>query len=110
MFDQLREAGRVVLHPCGHAEVPKLGEHQHLAGVQKQVRSAFNEHLRACVSPSPAETRGNPHVPEVPRLGKGNGNGRERVTVGEGKERVDALAQRDEEDAFEAARRLRSVS
>lgn len=67
MFDELKDARRVVLHPCGHAEVPKLAEHQHLAGATKQVRSALNEHMKGCVSPSPAVPRDDPQVPDVPR-------------------------------------------
>lgn len=117
MFDALVSAGRVVVHPCGHAEVPKLSDHQHLAGVQKQVRSAFNEHLKECVSRSPANPREDPRNPVETRLGKVR-NGKDVVregTVREGQESArataDALARRDEEDAAEAAMRppLRAV-
>ena len=86
MFDQLTAIGRIVLHECGHAEVPKLGDHQHLAGSTKQVRSSFNEHLRGCVSPTPAHPREDPRTPadpreSPPRLGK------ERVRSGDGTEK-----------------------
>lgn len=80
MFDQLVTIGRIVLHPCGHAEVPKLGDHQHLAGATKQVRSSWIEHQRTCLPRIPAETRGDPPIPESPRPG----NGKERVGSGDG--------------------------
>jgi hypothetical protein len=67
MFEALVESRRIVLYPCGHAEVPKLADHQHLAGISKQVRTAFNEHLKGCVSRSPAATREDPRIPESPR-------------------------------------------
>lgn len=90
MFEQLRAAGRVVLHECGHVEVPKLSDHQHLAGSTKQVRTTFNEHLRGCVSPSradPQEPAGNREPPH--RLGNGNGKVRS-VKVSEGIKRASA--------------------
>lgn len=111
MFDQLVSIRRIVLHDCGHAEVPKLGSHQHLAGVAKQVRTALNEHMRECVSPTPASPRELPPIPVETRLGKersGNGQGMEgSVTVREGKgssrASADALAMRDAEDEAEVA-------
>jgi hypothetical protein len=83
MFNELVGAKRVVLHPCGHAEVPHLVEHQHLAGTTKQVRTALNEHLRTCVtrtSPqTPADPREPPQTPATVSKGKG--------VVSEGKDR-----------------------
>lgn len=74
MLSQLIAAERVVRHECGHLEVPRLAEHQHLAGAMKQVRTTMNEHLRKCLSPQiPAETREGPRVPDDPRPVKGNG-------------------------------------
>jgi hypothetical protein len=58
MFGELADAGRVVLYPCGHAHVPRLGEHQRLSGATKQVRSVEREH-----SLCPAVSRDNPHSP-----------------------------------------------
>lgn len=114
MFDQLVAIGRIVLHECGHAEVPKLGDHQHLAGPAKQVRTAFNEHLRACVSPTPATPREVPPIPVETRLGKeregkamegGQGrNGTESARAS-----AEALARRDSEDEEEAAERRRKL-
>lgn len=82
MFEELIEAKRVILHPCGHALIPRMADHQHLAGSTKRVISVFNEHLRetSTAPQSPAETRGNPQSPAPVRLGK------ERV--GEGQERL----------------------
>jgi hypothetical protein len=70
MFDQLASVGRVVLYPCGHAQVPRLTDHQHLAGASKQVQTAFNAHLKECVSRTPATPRDSPPNPVEPRLGK----------------------------------------
>lgn len=94
MLDELRIKGRVILHPCGHLEVPKLADHQRLAGPTKQVRTVFSEHLKACIAakkeaPSdppphvPADPRDFPLIPDPVRNGKErngnrNGNGQER--------------------------------
>jgi len=66
MFDQLVTAGRVMAHPCGHAEVPTLTEHQHLGGSTKQVRTVFNDHTRGCLT-TPRES---PRMPADARIGK----------------------------------------
>lgn len=74
MMAGLIECGRVSLAPCGHGYIPKLVEHQHLAGFTKQVRTVENEHLKECISrPSsltPADTRDIPRMPEDSRPGK----------------------------------------
>jgi hypothetical protein len=86
MFAQLVTSERVVLHPCGHAEVPKLGTHQHLASLDKQVRGSLKEHLSKCSPQSPAETRGNPRTPGEITLGNGKGTvGRGKVGNGSGR-------------------------
>ena len=83
MFGELVAAKRVILYPCGHGELPHLVEHQHLAGTTKQVRTAFNEHLKSCVSRTPpqipAETRETPPIPALVRLG----NGKDVVSQGQ---------------------------
>lgn len=96
MIEQLIEANRIVRHECGHLEVPRLAEHQHLAGAMKQVRTTMNEHLRRCVSPQiPAETRESPRVPVDPRSVKGNGQVMVRSEM-VGNEKVDAREAQNE--------------
>jgi hypothetical protein len=71
-LDHLQAAGRVELLPCGaHGIVPRLGDHQHLAARDKQVRTVDTEHAREA-SQIPAETRGNP----AGKVKVGEGNGR----------------------------------
>lgn len=85
MFDQLVAVERVAIYPCGHAQVPRLTSHQHLAGPLKQVQTAFNTHLKECVSKPPATPREVPPFPVETSLGKvsdgqvmeGNGTVRE---------------------------------
>lgn len=71
---ELKQRGRLRILRCGHAQVPKLPDHQHLAGMTKRVHTFFNEHAR-CVakragkSKSPAGPRGSqiPLQPAGPR-------------------------------------------
>jgi len=76
----LVKVNRVVVHDCGHAEIPKLTTHQHLSIVSKQVRTIWREHADCRGSSgTPAETRGDPPMPAETREspagnGKGNGN------------------------------------
>lgn len=82
----LVDAKRVVIHPCGHVEVPKLTTHQHLSVTSKQVRTIQKEHADCRGSDGkPTETRDNPRKPaetrESPAVkvkgnGKVNGNGK----------------------------------
>ena len=66
----LVEAKRVVVHDCGHVEIPTLMTHQHLAVLSKQVRTIQREHAETCGGPrKPAETRDSP-----PSKGNGKGN------------------------------------
>lgn len=75
-------ANRVVVHDCGHAEIPKLVTHQHLSIVSKQVRTIQREHADCRASRGmPEETRGDPPTPAETRespagKGKGKGNGK----------------------------------
>lgn len=94
MFARLTDAGRVVLHPCGHAEIPTMTVHQRLSGPTKQVQTSLNEHLRSCHTTPPAIPRVSPQVPADPRperngtdvepemernvVGTGKGSGRAR--------------------------------
>jgi hypothetical protein len=85
MFDALVAAKRVVVHPCGHAEIPRMVTHQRLSGPTKQVQTTLNEHLRVChSSPSPAGSRDDPQSPANPRPER-NGTDVERGTVRNGK-------------------------
>lgn len=110
MVSELATAGCVVLHPCGHVEVPKLPMHQHLGGQTRRVQTAFNEHLKECVasvsrtSPQiPAETREPAQIPALVR----NGKGRERVEERNGQERLgNAGASANEEEPTEFRSRV----
>lgn len=83
MFEALTASARVVLHPCGHAEIPTMVVHQRLSGPTKQVQTALNEHLRQCHAPLlPAGSRGSPPSPASPRPER---NGTERKGNGTGK-------------------------
>jgi hypothetical protein len=64
----------LVLYPCGHAEVPKMPQHQRLAGLTKRVTTDFDRHRTRCLAPA----RVSPQVPADPR------HGRERKEVGNG--------------------------
>src|SRR5262245_21653279 len=54
---ELRERGRVEVHPCGHAFIPTLTRHQHPS---KPVLTVQAEHAR---EQRPAEARGDPAMP-----------------------------------------------
>ena len=72
----LVEAERVIVHECGHVEIPTLTDHQHLSVLSKQVRSIQREHADCGDSPPiPAETRENPRTPSRKRKGYVNVNG-----------------------------------
>lgn len=71
----LVESKRVVVHPCGHVEIPTLTRHQHLSIPSKQVRTIWKEHSECG---RPAETREHPPTPaenREPPAVKGNGKG-----------------------------------
>jgi hypothetical protein len=73
MFAELVAAKRVFLHDCGHAELPRLTEHQHLAGTTRQVKTIYNEHTKCLSRQSPqlpAEPREAPLFPAPVRLVK----------------------------------------
>lgn len=44
--DKLVAMGRLRILPCGHAEVPKLADHQRLAGATRRVYTYRDEHKR----------------------------------------------------------------
>lgn len=89
----LVKAERVVVHPCGHVEIPRLTSHQHLSVTSKQVRTILREHEGCHDSPqAPAETRGSPPLPASKGKGEGNVNGGGNGTVSEGKGSARPLA------------------
>jgi hypothetical protein len=78
-------AERVIVHPCGHVEIPRLTTHQHLSVTSKQVRTTQREHAVCQDSPQkPAETREDPPLPSRKGKGEGHVNGGGKETVGEG--------------------------
>ena len=78
-------AERVIVHPCGHVEIPRLTTHQHLSVTSKQVRTIQREHAVCQDAPQePAEPRGNPPLPSRKGKGEGHVNGGGNGTVGEG--------------------------
>lgn len=91
----LVDTGRVVVHECGHVEIPTMTTHQHLSASTKQVRTFQREHAACGDSPqTPAETREDPPLPG--RKGKGsvnvNGGGNGTVSEGQGKGSARPLA------------------
>ncbi len=93
----LVQSERVIVHPCGHVEIPKMTNHQHLSVTSKQVKTIWREHAE-CSGPTtgtrddprtPAETRDSPAVKGNGKVNvKGDGNG----TVSEGKGNAPARA------------------
>ena len=70
----LENIGRLVIHDCGHAVVPRLAKHQHLPG--KPVTSITQSHAK-CSSPQiPADVRGATQSPATEGVGKGVVNGK----------------------------------
>jgi hypothetical protein len=82
MLEALTGAGRVIVHACGHLEIPRLTAHQRLAGPEKQVRTVYREHQR-CIET--ANTRSAPQAPAGARSSPArNGNGK-GTSYGDGK-------------------------
>lgn len=69
MMGVLAAIGRVTVHDCGHAYIPKLVEHQRFSASYKRTRTIEREHLEKC---NPAGTRGDPHIPVSLSIGKGS--------------------------------------
>ena len=69
MFDKLLEAGRVVVHSCGHEFIPTFTSHQRFSGPTKLVKTFETEH-RKCIPQIPAGTRGDPATPRTSPPGK----------------------------------------
>lgn len=82
MYDELVAAGRVTAYECGHGFIPKLTDHQHLAGSTRRVETVKKDHQTRCFPQTPAESRGHPPTPADPRSGKER-LGKERVGLGQ---------------------------
>lgn len=53
---------RLHIHDCGHAEVPKMPTHQHLAGTTRRVQTVAMEHHK-CGSPATSRDDSRPPAP-----------------------------------------------
>ena len=62
-MQRLMDAGRVVLHDCGHVQVPTLSEHQKFGG--RPVYTAMRAHARDCAR--------LPHTVGNGKVGNGKG-------------------------------------
>jgi len=81
-MDALIAADRVIVHECGHGEVPHLVEHQRLASPERRVVSTYKQHLSNCFQASPPLSTQPRDLPEgTVRNGKVR-NGKEQETAG----------------------------
>lgn len=64
--ESLAGLGRLHLHDCGHAQVPKMPAHQHLAGTTRKVLTVTTEHAKCGV---PATNRDSPRLPAPVSIG-----------------------------------------
>lgn len=89
-------APHLLMHPCGHSQVPKMPQHQRVSEM-KRVMTDHKRHTEG-KCPIPTGPRGAPRVPEAPPVGSGNGkrNGTELVNARE----------RDPENVTEFASRV----
>ena len=62
----LATLGRLHLHDCGHAQVPKMPSHQHLAGTTRRVQTMAMEHSKCGI---PATPRDSPRLPAPVSIG-----------------------------------------
>lgn len=68
-------AEKLVILDCGHAQVPRLAVHQHLAGTTRRVTSVADEH-RKCPPPQiPANPRDSAEIPAPYVVGDSEGVG-----------------------------------
>lgn len=58
--EALASLGRLHLHDCGHAVIPKMPAHQHLAGTTRRVTTIYAEHQ---ICAQPATPRDSPRLP-----------------------------------------------
>ena len=64
--EALAGLGRLHLHDCGHAQVPKMPAHQHLAGTTRRVQTIAIEHSKCGI---PATNRDPPRLPAPVSIG-----------------------------------------
>ena len=64
--DALVRTGRLDLRDCGHAQVPTMPTHQHLAGTTRRVTTVALEHSRCGI---PATPRDSPRLPAPVSIG-----------------------------------------
>ena len=95
-LDAIVTAGRVTRFDCGHIFIPTLTDHQRLAGLTKQVRTAVREHEKECIPQPPADPRDDPQSPDTVRNGIGKGTGTVDGTVRNGSERLSAPPRADD--------------
>jgi hypothetical protein len=58
--------GRLHFHDCGHAVIPKMPAHQHLAGTTRRVTTIATEHAKCA---QPATPRDSPRLPAPVSIG-----------------------------------------
>jgi hypothetical protein len=74
---------RVVLHDCGHGEIPHLVEHQRLSAPEKRVTTVYRKHLSDCPRTSPRLSTPPRDFPDgTERKGKGKGEGEPATVAG----------------------------
>ena len=64
--EALAAIGRLHLHDCGHAQIPKMPAHQHLAGTTRRVTTIATEHVKCA---QPATPRDSPRLPAPVSIG-----------------------------------------
>ena len=62
----LASMGRLHIHDCGHAQVPKMPAHQHLSGTTRRVLTVAQEHSKCGI---PATPRDEPRLPAPVSIG-----------------------------------------
>ena len=82
------ESPHLVIHDCGHAQVPKMAQHQRVSDA-KRVTTDHRRHTEG-KCPIPAAPRGIPRLPATPppgtgsgTVGNGSGSARESATFDE---------------------------
>lgn len=61
---------KLEMYPCGHARVPRLAVHQHLAGTTRRVTAIADEHKKCPPPRLPATPRDSAEIPAPYRLVK----------------------------------------